>query len=166
MYIVSIMSHVINTLEERQMIDAAVMEREKEAIVALFARMNDAWARGDADAFGSCYTEDCDYVTFNGMHLKGRRQNVELHREMLNGFLFRGSRLEGRIEDLRFLNGTTALAHGTGALLMRWQKKSPKSRLSINTTVLVKIDGAWMITAFHNCRIREMGRFARWLMGR
>ncbi|MDB5036195.1 MAG: hypothetical protein JWQ98_3436 [Chlorobi bacterium] len=148
------------------MIQTKDRERDAAAIRELFTRMNDAWHQGDADAFSSIFTEDCDYVTFNGMHLKGRAETVEVHRGMFNSFMFRGARLEGSMTQLRFLNDTTAIVHTVGALLLRWQKKVPESRRSINTTVLVKQDGRWLITAFHNCRIRKMGRLATWLMSR
>jgi len=140
--------------------------QEEQAVHDVLKRLSEAWKSGDAEAMGELFTEDCDYVTFDGTHLRGREENVAMHRMMLGGFFFRGSRLESRGARVRFLNETTALVHSVGALLMRWQKTIPKNRLSINTTVLVRKDGRWLITAFHNCRIRPMGRIAKWLMSR
>ncbi len=138
--------------------------QEEQAVRDLLGRLSEAWRSGDAEAMGALFTEDCDYVTFDGTHLKGREDNVAMHRTMLRGFFFRGSRLESREVRIRFLNDTTALVHSVGALLLRWQKTIPANRLSINTTVLVRQDGRWLITAFHNCRIKPMGRFAKWMM--
>jgi uncharacterized protein (TIGR02246 family) len=110
-------------------------------------------------------SEDCDYITFNGMHLKGREEYIRAHEELMNNFMFRGAKLEGQIEQVRFLNETTAIVIATGAIRFRWQKQAPQSRQSINTTVWVKnTAGEWLLTAFHNCRVKKIGRFAGWLL--
>lgn len=110
-------------------------------------------------------TEGCDYITFNGTHLKGREEYIRVHEELMNNFMFRGAKLEGEINQVRFLNETTAIVIATGAIRFRWQKKAPESRQSINTTVWVRNDsGDWQLTAFHNCRVKKIGRFANWLL--
>jgi uncharacterized protein (TIGR02246 family) len=57
---------------------------DEKAIRALLDRLYDAWARGDGEAYAACFAEESDYITFNGMHLRGRAENAELH-----GALFR-----------------------------------------------------------------------------
>ncbi|SEW52138.1 YybH family protein [Chitinophaga arvensicola] len=111
-------------------------------------------------------TEDCDYITFNGMHLKGREEYIRLHEQMMRNFMFRGARLQGEIEQVRFLSDHVALVVAKGALRFRWQKKVPDSRQSVNTTVWMKNqEGQWQMSAFHNCRIKKMSRLARWITG-
>ncbi|MFX1706339.1 SgcJ/EcaC family oxidoreductase [Chitinophaga sp. CC14] len=111
-------------------------------------------------------TEDCDYITFNGMHLKGREEYIMLHERLMNNFMFRGARLHGHIEQVRFLNENVAIVVATGAIRFRWQKRVPESRQSVNTTVWVKSpEGQWQMSAFHNCRIKKMNWLARWIMG-
>lgn len=110
-------------------------------------------------------TEDCDYITFKGTHIKGRRAFIQMHEELMNNFMFRGARLEGDIEQVRFLNDTTAVVIATGAIRFRWQKKVPAGRHSINTTVWVKYKKEeWQMASFHNCRVKPMGAFAKWMM--
>jgi len=112
-------------------------------------------------------TDDCDYITFNGMHIKGREEYIRSHAELMNNFVFRGAKLEAHIDQLRFLNDTTAIVIATGAIRFRWQREAPKNRQSINTSVWIKTsEGEWRLTSFHNCRIRKIGRFARWMMKR
>ncbi|PSL44986.1 uncharacterized protein (TIGR02246 family) [Chitinophaga niastensis] len=109
--------------------------------------------------------DDCDYITFNGMYLKGREEYIRVHEELMNNFMFRGAKLEGQIKQVRFLNETTAIVISIGAIRFRWQKQAPQSRQSINTTVWVKnTAGEWQFTAFHNCRVKKIGRFAGWLL--
>ena len=57
-----------------------------------------------------------------------------------------------------------AIAHAVGAIKLRWQKKVPKNRKSINTNVVVKEKGEWKIAAFHNCRIQTPNFMVKWFM--
>lgn len=45
---------------------------DKKEISDLFHEMFSAWSDGDGRAFANCFTEDVDYITFFGEHLKGR----------------------------------------------------------------------------------------------
>jgi uncharacterized protein (TIGR02246 family) len=47
-------------------------EPEQDAVAALVQQMMDGWAAGSGDAFAAPFTDDADYVTFGGDHLKGR----------------------------------------------------------------------------------------------
>ena len=110
-------------------------------------------------------TPDCDYITFNGMHIESREAYIQMHGEMMNNFMFKGAKLEGQLQKIRFLNDTTAIVIGTGAIRFRWQKKAPRSRQSINTSIWVKNDqGAWQLTAFHNCRIKKIPFIGRLIL--
>ncbi|RYD81897.1 MAG: SgcJ/EcaC family oxidoreductase [Sphingobacteriales bacterium] len=128
------------------------MRNDEEQIEAVFANLAKAWNNADVELFGSLFTEDCDYVTFNGQHIKGRKENMEAHRKLWNGILL-GSELIGDTQTIRFPAENLAIVHATGSVKLRWQKKAPKGRKSINTNVLIKQNGEWKITAFHNCRI-------------
>lgn len=142
-------------------------ELEIEAIKEANQHIYRAFETLDFKAAAYYLTEDCDYITFNGMHIKGREAYIRMHENLMNNFVFRGARLEGQIEDIRFINDTTAIVIATGAIRFRWQRQAPKSRQSINTSVWVKTsEGEWRMTSFHNCRIKKTGAFARWMMRR
>lgn len=58
------------------------LEMEKEHIHHLFKIMYSAWSNGDGAAYAACFTEDVDYVTFNGQHIKGKQEVKTLHQEL------------------------------------------------------------------------------------
>jgi uncharacterized protein (TIGR02246 family) len=123
---------------------------EEEAVRDLFGRLLDAWGRGDGHAYGALFTEDADYVAFDGSHTKGRRAIAESHQKLFDSWL-KGTRLLGKITALRFLGPDIALVHATGETLMPGKDKPV--RPSIQTLVAVNREGTWLFTAFHNTRI-------------
>ncbi|WP_068622269.1 SgcJ/EcaC family oxidoreductase [Paenibacillus tuaregi] len=132
-------------------------------IESLFERLKLAWDRGDGEAYGACFTEDADYVTFQGEHLQGRKAIADTHQELWNSVL-RGSALEGEIKKIRFITPEIAIFHGLGVVKLRWQKTAPKKRDSINTNIAVKQNGEWKIAAFQNSRISGPGLMQKLFM--
>lgn len=133
-------------------------QADLKAIDALFARLNDAWNKGNGEAYGNCFTEDADYVTFMGQHLKGRKQIADVHQMLFHGPL-KGSVLEySSLSDLqpRFITPDVAIVHAIGEVRLAEHAYDPNDRGSINTNVVVKQNGEWKVTAFHNCRIQPM----------
>ncbi|MEX5719566.1 SgcJ/EcaC family oxidoreductase [Geodermatophilus maliterrae] len=124
-------------------------------LTQLFQRMCQAWSDGDAVAYGTCFTEDCDYVSFDGTRAQGRAAMVEAHDRLFRGVLF-GSALVGEVEAIRHLGEDVALLHGTGSVLVAWRTELPKRRLTRNTLVAVRTDEGWQFTAIHNGRVRPM----------
>jgi uncharacterized protein (TIGR02246 family) len=118
---------------------------DETAIRSLLARMADAWARGDAEAYAECFTEDSDYVTFNGMHLRGRAENREAHDPLFRSVL-KGTRIDPRVEDISFLAPDVALVHTASSARGK----------SLQTFVIVKRAGQWQVRAFQNTRIRPL----------
>lgn len=117
-------------------------------------QMFECWNRGDGHAYAAFYTEDSDYVAFDGRQLKGRQANAELHQALFDGFFLRGSRIEGDVDSVRFVSPDVAIVHSSGAVVLRWQSKPAPGRRSIQTLVAVKHDGDWKFAAFHNTRIQ------------
>ncbi len=140
---------------------------DETAIHELFTRLEETWNAGNATAYGECFTPDSDYITFEGGHLQGRDANADAHRELFKTFL-KGSKLEGRISDLRFLGSDVAVLHATGNVKLRWQSRPAPGRESIQTYVAVKHDGTWRFTAFHNSRIlqRDWYHYLGLMLGR
>lgn len=129
-----------------------------KAIHTLFASLSDAWNTGDGVAYGDCFTEDADYVTFMGQHLKGRKQIADVHHMLFQGPL-KGSVMESSISSdsiPRFITPDVAIIHGIGEVHLAQPAHDPHSRGSINTNIVVKHNGEWKLTAFHNCRIQEI----------
>jgi uncharacterized protein (TIGR02246 family) len=135
---------------------------DETAIRACLDQLGAAWTSGDADAFAAAFTEDADYVAFDGSHVKGRREIAESHRPLFQGF-FKGSRLAGERQTIRMLTPDVALIHSRGAVLLAGQNKPKRSRISVQTSVAVKQADGWRLAAFQNTRYRP---FAQTLKGR
>ena len=126
------------------------------AIRKLLARLYDAWARGDGVGYAACFAQKSDYITFNGIHLRTRAENTELHGALFRGVL-KGSKLSAEIESLEFLSSSVALVHTAGI----GRKKS------YQTYVLVKSDGEWLIRSFQNTRVQPFSIWmTRWMQKR
>ena len=113
----------------------------EQLIRALLARLSEAWARGDGKTYAACFTEDCDYITFNCIHLHGRAENADLH-EALFRTVLRGTRLSADIEKVKLLARDVAIVHTIGHGL----KKSHQ------TYVLTKLGANWLINHFRTPR--------------
>jgi uncharacterized protein (TIGR02246 family) len=124
-------------------------------LVHLFERMCAAWAAGDADEYGACFTEDSDYVSYDGTHARGRRDMVANHDRLFRGVLA-GSALVGEVESVRHLREDVAVMHATGSVQMPWRASLPKRRLSRQTIVAVRTDDGWRVAALHNGRVRPV----------
>jgi uncharacterized protein (TIGR02246 family) len=132
------------------------MERvDNEQLRVLFQRICQAWTNGDAEAYGACFTADCDYVSFDGTRTQGRDGVVESHDKLFRGVLF-GTALVGEIESIRYIAGDVAVLHGNGSVLVAWRTRLPKRRLTRNTLVAVRGIEGWRFTAIHNGRVRPV----------
>lgn len=129
---------------------------DEAAIRDLFRKLLDDWGRGDGYAYGSRFTEDADYVAFDGTHTKGRQEIAASHQQLFDKWV-KGTKLVGGIESIRFLSPEVTLVHATGSTIFPGEDKPRPSRDSIQTLVAVKRDGAWIFTAFQNSRIVRRG---------
>lgn len=144
-------------MDSQSMLDREPTSQEDadmEAIHALSERLTDAWKEGDGAAFAEQFTENADYVVYDGSHLTGRAEIAQRHQELFDTLL-RGSHIESQIENIRFLSEDVAIVHSTGGVQLRWQRRLPSKRDSIQTHVAVKQDGGWKFTAFQNTRIQN-----------
>lgn len=126
-----------------------------DQLAALFEQMLAAWTAGDADAYGECFTEDSDYVSYDGAHANGRKTMVDNHDRLFRGVLT-GSALVGEIESIRYLRPDVAVLHATGSVLMPWRSRLPRRRLSRQTIVAVDTESGWKVAALHNGRVRPV----------
>jgi uncharacterized protein (TIGR02246 family) len=121
-----------------------------------------AWDRNDAAAYAAFFTDDSDYVAFDGTRLRGRAANEALHARLFAGVL-RGTRIVGEVDDIRVLTPDVALLHTHGAVLFPWQDRAPRSRASIQTMVAVRTQDGWRFSAFHNTRVRPIPQDGWWV---
>jgi uncharacterized protein (TIGR02246 family) len=120
--------------------------------------MIDGWNKGDGDSFASPFAEDGDLVGFDGTHLNGRQQIASFHQQLLDTYV-KGSRLVGKIRNVRFLTPDVAIMHVVGGTIMKGQTDIEPERNSIHTLVFKKVNGdKWCVAAFQNTRAQYIGR--------
>ena len=131
-------------------------QTDEAKIRSLFEDLLADWGRGDGEAYGSRFTEDADYVAFDGTHTRGRAEISASHQRLFDRWL-KGTHLTGRILSVKFLGSDVALVHVTGGTVMRTKTRPSPERNSIQTLVAVREDDEWRFAAFHNCRVRHIG---------
>lgn len=145
----------------------ATVQEDEAAIRQLFQSLLAAWGAGDAIAYANHFTEDADYIAFDGVNQKGRETILAGHQPLFERFL-KGSRLVGEITSIRFLCPDVALIHAVGDTIMAGKTKPAPERASVQTLVAVREQGEWRFTAFHNTRVRPIsggfGGLVAWLL--
>ena len=136
-------------------VDDYVESSDEKKIRSLFDTMQTAWDNNDAKAFGECFTEDSDFVSFRGEHFKGRENNFSKHVQ------FNNTKLYINIKSIRFLNNEMAVVHAEGKKLQEYETLTAKCKLSYTTNIMVKENGEWKITSFHHSRKEHKGIFRR-----
>lgn len=124
---------------------------DEDAIKAVMAATTDAFSRHDAKAWVKYCTPDAQLVTVRGESMNGV---AEIEQGLTRIFETRGRNVTLKTlgVSVRFIRPDVALAHVTnqlsGLVSPDGQPLPPHQELSIR--VLVKDQGVWRITAFHN----------------
>ena len=132
---------------------------ERRAIYQLGQALQDAWNRGDAAGYASLFTDDADFVAWNGMHGRSRRAIEDGHRPLFEGPLA-GSRMvlagggaeSAPPQSLRFIRPDVAIMVTPGSVTLAGQSATGPDHQSVQTFVLIKNGNRWQATAFHNTR--------------
>lgn len=125
--------------------------QDQAAIRNVETGLQEAWNRHDAKTFASFFTEDADCVNVVGWWWQGRPQ-IEKKVADAHVFIFRESKLTNNEIHLRFLTSGIALVH------VRWSmvgNRNPdgtpgQPRKGIQTHILQKHAGKWLIASFNN----------------
>jgi uncharacterized protein (TIGR02246 family) len=121
--------------------------------------MFEGWNSGDAGAFAAPFSENADFIAFDGTHIQGREAIENMHDPLFKTHL-KNTKLVGEVIGFRFIEpGKAALMHTRSGTIMAGEEESAE-RDSIQTFVAAFQDGEWQFIAFHNNRIRPMGRDA------
>ncbi len=135
---------------------------DETALRDLFAELLAAWGRGDGRAYGALFTDDAEYVAFDGSNTKGSHAIAATHQRLFDSWL-KGTRLIGQIDSLRFLGTDAAVIVATGATVM--PGKDRPVRPSIQTLVAARRDGEWRFVSFQNTRIVKRNALQWMLFG-
>jgi uncharacterized protein (TIGR02246 family) len=149
---------------KREVSGPVVRSDESGELRALYQRLLDSWGRGDGYAYAAHFTEDADYVAFDGSHTVSRKVIGESHHQLFQTWL-KGTRLVGEVTKVRLLGDDVAVVHAVGDTIMPGKQKPSPDRRSIQTLVAVKRDGRWLFCSFHNTRVRPLTGFQKLMLG-
>ena len=121
---------------------------DEGAIRAIHQRMIDAWNAGDAAAFAAPFTDEANFVAFEGTHLKGRREIVVVPSADIRHGRERHTRLQGEVKFVRLLNAVVGVMHSVVRVTLPGQTEPSPSRDSMQLTVVAKRDGEWRSEGF------------------
>jgi len=125
--------------------------KDEELIRSIMAATTEAFSNHDAKAWAQYCTPDAQLVTVRGESMKGVDQ-IEKGLAAIFQTRARHATLKTLDLSVRFIRPDVALVHLTnelsGLLSPDGQTQAPHRELSIR--VLVKDQGTWRITAFHN----------------
>ncbi len=113
--------------------------------------MIDTWNRGSGEGFATPFSETADFLTFDGTHLKGRKEIAAFHQQALDTVL-KGPRLESEVNFVRFVNSQLALMHVVFRAILPGQTESSSSRDSLPLYVVTKGDEGWQVEGLLNTR--------------
>ncbi|TDE55647.1 SgcJ/EcaC family oxidoreductase [Nonomuraea mesophila] len=120
-------------------------------VTHLLARMTETWNAGDATAYAELFTQDAEYITFFGLHLRGRQAIEDTHRELFKTPI----KLEpdGEQPVVKALSGDVALVISGGGSTVDGQ--ADPSRTSIITLTALRTPEGWRFASFQNTRVRQ-----------
>ena len=127
---------------------------DEAAIRALLQKCIEGWNKGSGEAFAAQFAEDSDFVSANGMHIKGRKQNASHHQQIFDTF-FKGTRLWAQVKSVRFLRPDVALLHTQGTILRPGESDASPEPASIQTLTVSKHGNEWLVDAFQNTPIQR-----------
>jgi uncharacterized protein (TIGR02246 family) len=125
-------------------------DAQTTAIRELQQQQQEAWNRHDATAYASLFSDDGDCVNVVGWWWKGRAE-IEKKLTAAYAFVFRESVLTITDVDVKFPVPEIAVAHVRWTMVgARTPDALPKPQQGIQTQVLQKQNGKWLIVAFQN----------------
>jgi uncharacterized protein (TIGR02246 family) len=143
-------SLIISAVALPQIALCASSEEETTAIRQVEMQQQDAWNRHDAKASASLFSEDGDCVNMLGWWWKGRAE-IEGQLAAAYAFVFRESVLTIKDVDVKFPAPEMAIAHVRWTMVgARTPEDFPKPQQGIQTQLLQKQNGKWLIVAFQN----------------
>jgi uncharacterized protein (TIGR02246 family) len=124
---------------------------DEKAIRSIPLQMIDAWNEGSGATFAAAFTDDADFVAFEGTHLKGNQEIKSFHQQIFDTVV-KGSRLEGDVRFVRLLNPDLAVMHSFARATLPGHDVPSPGRDSMQLFVVVKQDGRWRAEAMINAR--------------
>ncbi|WP_043633227.1 SgcJ/EcaC family oxidoreductase [Nonomuraea candida] len=121
---------------------------ENAEVSALLTRLAEAWNAGDAAAYAAVFTEDADYISFDGAHSQGRESIESSHRWLFEGPL-KGSTMSAPAGTRfkRLADGAVLVISAGGTAVDGRQRDSTVSFTAVRTPE------GWRLASFQNTRV-------------
>jgi uncharacterized protein (TIGR02246 family) len=113
-----------------------------------YQRMLDSWELG-AQAYADCFAPDATYIIANGMVQRGWQEIVEGH-EIIFSAWARNSRLEGRIDSIRFLTQDVAQLVAYGHIVYKDHRSSERNKRTIYSITARRDEDGWQFVSYQN----------------
>lgn len=123
-------------------------EKDQAAVAAFPARIVEAWAKNDAEAFAAAFTEDATMV-LPGVFKQGRTEIGAYMAAAYDGFL-KGTRVTGSPIALRPFSADSVLLITAGGVLFPGETEVAAERAIRASWLLARQDGEWLLTAYQN----------------
>jgi uncharacterized protein (TIGR02246 family) len=131
---------------------AAPTSADEAAVRAVPQQVEVAWGRGDGAGVAAAFTEDVDFIAGDGRLVQGRAALIPYFQNQFDDFLA-GSQAVADVVNVRFLRDDVAVVHTIGGIMFPGETEVQPDWVGIQTWVVVKQDGAWLATAYHNSRV-------------
>jgi uncharacterized protein (TIGR02246 family) len=113
-------------------------------------QQQEAWNHHDAKAYANLFTDDGEIVNVVGWWWKGKAE-IEKKLTAAYAFVFRESALTISDVEIKFLTPEIAVAHVKWTMVgARTPKGIPEPQQGIQTQILRKEAGKWLINSFQN----------------
>lgn len=107
-----------------------------------------AWSEGDGDKFASSFSDDADFTTWFGMHLKGKQEIAFGHNMIFKEF-YANTVWDLSIDHIKFVGDNVALVYCSGAVIAKGAPKAEEPD-AVPLMVLNQRNGEWKILALQN----------------
>ena len=128
------------------------MTDDRPAVATIVHELEASWNAADGARFGAPFTDDADFVTIRGDHLRGREAIAKGHQGIFNS-IYKGSTVSYEVVSVRPIAPGALVAH------VKAELNAPSGPLagrhnSLFTIVVVQQQSDWRIAAFHNTLIK------------
>jgi uncharacterized protein (TIGR02246 family) len=125
------------------------MNDDETAVRATLDRVYAAWAANDTDTFVGPYAHDAT-ATLPGVQLPDR---AAIRGSMAAAFAgpLKGTRATHDVRRVRFVAADVAVVTSEGAVVPSGREVADDTTRSLDTFVLARHDGKWLVEAFHTC---------------
>jgi uncharacterized protein (TIGR02246 family) len=130
---------------------AGIVNADEATLRSFPHAMIAAWNRGDAAAFAAPFADNATFIAFEGTKLEGRNAIVEFHQPLFDTHL-KGTRLEGDVEFVRFLEPDVAVMHARCGVMLAGHDRRIASRESMQLFVCTRHEREWRVDAIMNAR--------------